>query len=112
LERHRQQLKAQHPNNPFGFWEIRGEDSNCDFGGYHHEPLLTRVESDYFDAVELALSLDGFFSWGAGGSIKQVEFAKLPRGSMARIEALRAKRRTLVDDLEQIDEELRKYGAK
>lgn len=112
LGTHRRRLQAQHPDNPFGLWEIRGEDPNCDFGGHHHEPLLTRIEGNYFDAVELALSLTGFFSWGGGGSIKKVEFARLPPGSMARIEALREKRRALTDDLKKVDEELRSYGAK
>ena len=24
----------------YGIWEARGEDPNCDLGGYHHTPLL------------------------------------------------------------------------
>jgi hypothetical protein len=109
METHRKQLREKYPDNPFGLWEIRGEDSNCDMGGYHNEPLLTRVEGKYFDAVELALSLTGFFSWGAGGSISKVEFARLPAGSAAHIEALKEKHRTLTNDLKQIEGELCKY---
>lgn len=108
-DRTRKRLMEKHTANEFGFWEICGEDSNCDFGGYHHEPLLTRIEGTYSDAVELALSLDGFFSWGAGGSIHKVEFNKLSPGSLARYHALVEKRNQLEEELDKIEAELKRY---
>lgn len=60
--------------NPYqrGYWRIRGEDPNCDMGGPHHMPELCVVECTYGDAVDLAISMSGFWQWGAGGSIEEV----------------------------------------
>ena len=39
-----QRLLEKHQLNEYGTWEVRGEDPNCDMGGYHHEPLLGYFE--------------------------------------------------------------------
>lgn len=111
-ERVRQQLLGKHPRDRFGLWEIRGEDSNCDLGGSHHMPLLTRVEGTYEDAVALAISLDGFFNWGAGGSVELVEFSKLEKGTEARLRGLQDKRKKLRLQLDEVETELLQYGRK
>ena len=56
-----------------GIWEIRGEDPNCDFGGYHHQPYLETVNCTLEKAIKYAVTLDRFFTWGAGGTIKKVK---------------------------------------
>lgn len=111
-EKVKQQLLGKHPSDRFGLWEIRGEDPNCDLGGSHHMPLLTRVEGEYAEAVELAVSLDGFFNWGPGGSVELVEFAKLEKGTAARLRALQEQRTKLRLELDEVETELRQYGRK
>jgi hypothetical protein len=103
-------LKEKYQPNEFGLWEIRGEDPNCDLGGSHHEPLLTRVEGTYSDAVEAALSLDGFWTWGFGGRIKKVEFEKLSDRSKARMVALQEKKAKLEEELAEVNNELAKIN--
>jgi hypothetical protein len=105
-------LAEKYPLNTFGLWEIRGEDLNCDLGGHHHMPLLTRVEGTYKEAIQLALSLTGFFSWGAGGSIEKVEFAKLEAGTVARLHGLQEKQKALRLELAEVEAELHRYRRK
>ena len=54
-------------------WEIFGEDPNCDFGGSHHQPHLAYVEGTLEKAIEYAVGLSGFYSWGSGGDIKEIK---------------------------------------
>lgn len=70
-------LLKNHSLEEYGVWEIRGEDPNCDFGGYHHEPYLDTVECTLEKAIKYAITLDRWFTWGSGGSIKKVETKKL-----------------------------------
>ena len=51
------------------FWQIKGEDPNCDWGGSHHEPELAVVEGTYRNACLHAVTLPRFFQWGAGGRV-------------------------------------------
>lgn len=57
----------------FGTWQIYGEDNNPDWNSSHHEPLLKTVQCTLSEAIDYAVSIDGFFTWGAGGSIKKIE---------------------------------------
>lgn len=67
-------LLEQHSLDEVGVWKIYGEDPNCDFGGYHHEPHLTTVSGRLSDVVAYAEQLSGFWQWGSGGKIvKQQE---------------------------------------
>jgi len=50
-------------------WNIHGEDPNPDMGGPHSNPLLATVKGTYEEAVDYALTLDGFFQWGYGGHL-------------------------------------------
>jgi len=112
-DRTRQRLFAcSIPNDEFGLWEIVGEDPNCDLGGNHHQPLLTRVEGTYVEAVEFALNLDGFWSWGYGGNINKVAPNKLSKGSTSRLYELKKKHEKLETELEKVETELRMYGEK
>jgi len=60
-----------------GFWQINGEDPNCDFGGEHHQPYLATVKGTLKAAVEYAVTLDYFYTWGAGGAIKKIDVVVL-----------------------------------
>ena len=60
-----------------GYWEILGEDSNCDLGGYHNMPLLGIVEGKLVDVIEYAMDLKGFWAWGSGGEIKKWEMPNI-----------------------------------
>jgi hypothetical protein len=65
----RKQLLKKYPPETKGRWIIKGEDPNCDFGGYHSNPDLALVYGTYKNVIEYAFSLKGFFSWGSGGNI-------------------------------------------
>lgn len=71
-DRVRGQLITKFAGDIQGIWVIRGEDSNPDFGGAHHMPVLCYCSGKYEDIVEYALSLSGFFAWGAGGDITKI----------------------------------------
>lgn len=59
----------KHLPNDYGIWEVKGEDPNCDFGGYHHQPHLGFFEGTFKDVCKHALTLTGFFQWGSGGDV-------------------------------------------
>lgn len=87
-----------------GVWEIRGEDPNCDFGGYHHQPYLTDAKGKLTDVIDYAVELDGFWGWGSGGTIK-------PRSAPVVVDATVSKRRAeLRERIRRLDDEL--YNAK
>lgn len=60
-----------------GIWEVRGEDSNCDLGGHHHNPYLFTAEGTLIDVIKKAVHTKGFWAWGAGGEIKKIEIEKI-----------------------------------
>jgi len=53
----------------YGIWEVKGEDSNADFGGYHYQPSLGLFEGTLDQVIRKATSMSSFYSWGGGGSI-------------------------------------------
>ena len=54
-----------------GAWNIHGEDPNCEMGGPHSNPLLETVEGTYRNACLYAVTLSGFYQWGAGGYVRR-----------------------------------------
>lgn len=64
-------LLERHRLDEDGIWRILGEDPNCDFGGYHHQPELETVAGKLRDVVAYAVELPGFWQWGAGGDIRK-----------------------------------------
>jgi len=68
----RARFLTKHPRGQSGVWIIRGEDHNADLCGPHDMPKLGKVKGTYEQAVDYALSIDRFVSWGAGGSIEPV----------------------------------------
>lgn len=71
--------KEKYPLDEYGTWEIRGEDPNCDFGGYHHEPLLGTYKGRFIDVLTYAVNLNGFYTWGSGGRVKKVSPSKIKK---------------------------------
>jgi len=63
------QLLTKHKLTEVGIWKVRGEDSNCDFGGAHYMPELGVFEGKLEDIIAYAVTLSGFWQWGAGGDI-------------------------------------------
>lgn len=66
-------LLKKHKLDEVGTWEVRGEDSNCDIGGSHHQPLLGYFEGKLEDVIKHAVHLSGFWQWGGGGDIIKLE---------------------------------------
>lgn len=48
----------------YGVWEIRGEDSNCDFSGPHSNPILGYAKGYFIDVLTYATTLNKFYTWG------------------------------------------------
>jgi hypothetical protein len=75
-ERKKHDLLKKYPGSQKGYWKILGEDQNCDLGGSHHMPELCVVEATYEEAIDYALNMSGFWSWGGGGDIVEVIIKK------------------------------------
>lgn len=73
------QLLKKHSLTEYGTWEVKGEDPNCDMGGYHHNPHLGYFEGTLFDVIKKAVELKGFYSWGSGGEISKLEPIKIQK---------------------------------
>lgn len=102
-------------NSPYradesGTWQIFGEDPNCDFGGHHSEPFLGTVQGTYAAAVEYALGLPMFFTWGGGGRVKRVEVIKVDGATLRQRAVLNSRRQTLKDQLAEVEAELERLG--
>lgn len=106
----RKRLLERYPANTQGTWEIRGEDPNCDLGGYHHEPKLEVVTGTYKNVVEYALTLPNFFGWGSGGSIVRIDpptdIVNVDNLRNPRVVELEDERRELQGRLKDIEKEL------
>jgi hypothetical protein len=70
------ELMAKNNLDDFGLWKIKGEDPNCDMGGYHHEPDLGIFEGTLKEALSYAVEHPDFYSWGGGGRITKVSTIK------------------------------------
>ncbi len=93
-----------------GTWRIYGEDPNCDFGGYHHEPLLETVQGVLEDVIEYAIGLDNFWQWGGGGKIEKVNTTKvIPRGYNPYKEEQEAARELIAEREKEIAKLKKKY---
>lgn len=95
-----------------GVWKILGEDPNCDLGGSHHQPTLATVQGKYEDAVEYALGLSGFFTWGGGGNVEEVNILKVDGAALKQRAILSSRRTTLKAELAEVEAELKALGGK
>lgn len=111
------ELLSKYSLDEEGTWEVRGEDPNCDFGGYHHEPFLGYYKGKLRDVIELAVELPGFWSWGSGGRIIKARprkvtkvVAKVERRSddeVKKLENKLAKKRELEDRFALLQQEMK-----
>ena len=85
-----------YPDNQVGVWEVRGEDTNCDFGGSHHRPYIGTFSGTFIDVVSMAVEMPQFWTWGRGGEIKLVTVKKIDS-------AVTAKRKKLQEELQSIE---------
>ena len=103
---YREELIKKHSLDEVGVWEIRGEDSNCDFGGSHYQPHLATVTGRLSDVIEAAVELPNFWTWGGGGSIRAIKIVSIDdlgtKTSLAQEKARLEKR------IKEIETELRK----
>lgn len=77
-------LLAKHSMSDVGIWHIKGEDPNCDMGGSHHQPSLGFVEGKLEDVIHYAVTLKGFWVWGAGGSITKINIIKVNQATTTK----------------------------
>ena len=70
-------MLKQHTLQTTGIWRVYGEDPNADMGGHHHEPYLATLEGKLENVIRYAVTIPGFFSWGAGGRIEKCEIRKV-----------------------------------
>lgn len=71
------ELMKNYSLTEMGIWEIYGEDPNCEFSGYHHEPHLETVSGTLDDTIRYAVGLPNFWQWGSGGRIKHAKEVKI-----------------------------------
>ena len=69
-------LLENHSLNEKGLWKVRGEDPNCDLGGYHHQPDLGVVDGTLQEALEYGVMHKDFYHWGAGGDFEKLDIIK------------------------------------
>lgn len=72
-------LLEHHSLDEKGLWKVKGEDPNCDMGGYHHQPELGIVDGTLKEALEYAIQHPSFYTWGGGGDFEKVNIIK-PNG--------------------------------
>jgi hypothetical protein len=103
-------LLDNHSLNEEGIWQIFGEDPNCDFGGAHHQPELGIVEGKLEDVIRYAVSLSGFWAWGAGGDIKFLgkKVPKVDMDTIGRRQELKREAQELEERLKAVRQELGK----
>jgi hypothetical protein len=72
-------LLEKYDLSKYGIWCVKGEDPNCDMGGYHHEPLLGYFEGTLEQVINKAYTLERWMTWGGGGSITLAEPEKITK---------------------------------
>jgi hypothetical protein len=86
----------------YGIWHVRGEDPNCDFGGHHYQPSLGYYEGVLRDVINYALTLKGFYTWGAGGDFEQINIVKVDEDIVQKMQDLKEEQAQLEKRLEEI----------
>lgn len=100
-------LLKDHNLNEHGFWQIYGEDPNCDFGGHHHEPIIGIFQGKLDDIVSYAVVQEGFWQWGGGGRIKKVNIRKIDKDSVNRRQEKIARLNEIEKEAEALRESLK-----
>jgi hypothetical protein len=71
------ELLKKHSLDEVGIWQVFGEDPNCDLGGSHWQPDLGIHEGRLEDVIREAVEMGSFWTWGGGGTIKQIKINKV-----------------------------------
>lgn len=69
-------LLKEHSLSDYGFWEAIGESDDPGIGG-GRGPNLGTYEGKLDDVIRHVTAMNGFWSWGGGGSIRKVKVTKL-----------------------------------
>ena len=102
------ELLKKHSLDETGLWEILGEDTNCDWGGHHHQPELGIVEGRLGDIIAYAVELGSFWTWGAGGDIRKMgKPVKITAQSNAERVRLEEQAARLREELKKIEQQLK-----
>lgn len=106
-------------DSEYGIWEIKGEDTNPDFGGFHHSPTLGYAKGCFIDVLVYATTFPDFYTWGGGGYIvksNKKEITDVPRNFASNYlfgeikekrDKLNKRKNELLSELEGIDKELK-----
>jgi len=108
FERYMKTYSGQHlkwPLSTEGIWRVRGEDSNCDFGGSHYMPELGIFEGKLGDVIRMAVEMPSFWQWGGGGDFSPVQIQTV--ADMSRNIALNAEMDALKERIAEIEKELK-----
>lgn len=84
LDPHSLEAYLRHPSNknihdtyylnPYGTWQIFGEDTNNDMFKSPHTPLLDTIQGHFQTVLSKAVTLKGFWTYGEGGTIRKYEY--------------------------------------
>lgn len=105
------ELLKKHSLDDVGVWRIRGEDPNCEFGGYHHQPDLGIFSGSLRDVMMYGTNLSGFWQWGAGGSFEFIG-EKIPEIDSNSLAAKAALEEEAVELERRLAEVKRQLGKK
>ena len=94
------------PLDKVGIFRVRGEDSNPEFGGSHHQPELGIFRGRFEDVAAYAVELKNFWAWGSGGSIEEIVIKEITADSSKKRKALLAEQKVLKKKLKEIEESL------
>jgi hypothetical protein len=103
-------LLEKHNLSETGFWKVRGEDSNCDWGGHHHMPELGVFEGTLKDVIEKAVNMPRFWTWGGGGDITKLEPISVTPESNAEASSLLTELRSVNEREKEITARLKELG--
>lgn len=92
------------PLDKVGSFRVKGEDSNPDFGGSHHQPELGIFRGKFEDVAAYAVELFGFWQWGSGGSIEEIVIKEITADSSKKRKALLDEQKILKKKLKEIEE--------
>lgn len=92
--------------DPFGIWQVFGEDPNCDFGGSHIEPTLGFFEGKRSEVLAYAKLLPKWITCGDGGRIKRINVTKVDKNKIIAHRTLQEEQKKLKARLKEINFEL------
>ena len=99
-------LIKKYPLDLRAVWQVRGEDSNCDFGGSHFMPTLGYYEGTLDEVIDIAVNLPNFWQWGGGGDLTPIKIKPADKARQEEMAAMRKEREELLAKVAAINEVL------